>query len=480
MSLPVLDMQFSSEELRDATVRIGRDMNAAGGRALVVGGCVRDAILGYDAKDVDIEVYGVAPNRLMEILSAGFDLDLVGESFGVIKIKGLPIDVSIPRRESKKPDGSRHTDFIIRSDPHMSVEEAAGRRDFTINSMAFDILSHELIDPFEGMRDLRGGILRHTSDKFSEDALRVLRAMQFAARFDFEVAPETVELCRSIPIEGLPAERIFDEWKKLILKGQRPSQGLRFLRDCGWIRHFPELAALIGCEQDPEWHPEGDVWEHTLHVMDAFAGEKLGDEWEDLVVGFACLCHDFGKPETTAVEDGRICSREHEAVGVAPTGTFLQRMTNQADLLEQVAPLVRDHLKPLVLHKQGAGKAAIRRLALRVGRIDRLVRVARADHKGRPPKQFDGLPAGDWLLEQARLLDVHADTPKPIVLGRHLIELGCVPGPHFGTILEACFEAQLDGKWTTLAEGIEHAREIVDAAAPGTDSSAGGGHGGCG
>ena len=454
-----LQMQFTSQQLADAVPSLVSAVSAAGGRALIVGGCVRDAALGQPAKDVDIEVYGVAPDRLVSALEDRFRIDLVGQAFAVVKIKGLPIDVSIPRRESNA--GIGHKGFAVQSDSIMLIEEAVRRRDFTVNAMAFDTLSRELIDPFGGMRDLRGGILRHTSDQFAEDPLRVLRAMQFAARFDFSVASATVELCRTIEIEDLPEERVFDEWKKLIIKGRTPSRGLRFLRECEWIRYFPELEALIGCQQDPAWHPEGDVWTHTLHVMDAFARERVSDEWEDLVVGLGCLCHDFGKPGTTAIKHGRICAHGHERAGVEPARSFLQRLTRQVDVIAEVLPLVRDHLKPVTLYEQNAGYAAIRRLSLRVGRIDRLVRVTRADRQGRPPQRFDGFPEGEWLLARAQELHVADEKPQSLILGRHLIELGLEPGPHFGPILDACFEGQLDGVFSDVEEGVEYARKLV-------------------
>lgn len=454
-----MKLEFADPDLAAALGRIRRKVTAAGGRVLAVGGAVRDALLGRPAHDLDLEVFGLAPDRLRALLGEDFDLDLVGQSFGVIKIRRLPIDVSLPRRESKR--GLGHKGFEVFSDPSLSVAEAATRRDFTINAIAWDPLSGEVLDPADGARDLAAGVLRHVSEKFSEDPLRVLRAMQLAARFELEVAPETVALCRAVAPEGLARERIFEEWRKLLVLGRRPSRGLAFLRDCGWLACYPELTALVGCPQDPEWHPEGDVWTHTLHVMDAFADERLDDAWEDLVVGFGCLCHDFGKPATTEIADGRVRSPSHEPEGEAPTRSFLARFTEQERLAAAVVPLVREHLKPILLYRERAGAAAVRRLARRVGRIDRLVRVARADHRGRPPLPFDGFPAGGWLLERAGELALAAAAPEPIVMGRHLIELGLEPGPHFGPLLEACFEAQLDGVFSDLEGGLAVARELI-------------------
>jgi tRNA nucleotidyltransferase (CCA-adding enzyme) len=293
--------------------------------------------------------------------------------------------------------------------------------------------------------------------------------MQFAARFELQLAPETIELCRKVEPEGLAPERIFGEWKKLILRGVRPSLGLAFLRDCGWIRHFPELQALIGCEQNPRWHPEGDVWIHTLHCMDVFASERIGIEREDLIVGLSVLCHDLGKPATTArEEDGRITARKHEVVGVDLTRQFLGRLTGEEKLIEEVVPLVACHLAPIRLFGSDVGDAAIRRLARQVGRIDRLVRVSRADQRGRPPLVVDPFEAGEWLLERARELSVDAQPPKPLLMGRHLIELGLEPGPRFGQVLEECFSRQIEGEFDSLEAGLECARRIIaeDADAP--------------
>ncbi len=454
-----MNLDIKDPALRAALNRISQRIAQAGGRALVVGGSVRDAMLGVSAKDLDLEVFGLAPEALRNLIAEDYPLDLVGQSFGVLKIRHLPIDLAIPRRESKR--GLGHRGFAVHGDPHMTLAEAALRRDFTINALAWDPLTHELLDPTGGVADLLAGRLRHVSPKFAEDPLRVLRAMQLAARFNLQVDPATVDLCRELDHEGLAHERIFDEWKKLLLRGQQISRGLDFLRACGWVRFFPELQALIGCPQDPEWHPEGDVWVHTLHVMDAFASERLGDDWEDLVVGLACLCHDLGKPMTTALEDGRIRSRGHEEAGEAPTRALLARMTHQQRLVDEVVPLVTEHLKPTLLYKANAGPSALRRLARRVGRIDRLVRVSRADHRGRPPLPDDGFPAGSWLLTAAQTLALADQAPRPLVMGRHLLELGLRPGPQFKKLLDAVFEAQLDGRFDDLAGGIGWTRKLL-------------------
>jgi tRNA nucleotidyltransferase (CCA-adding enzyme) len=456
-----IDLSSLDAALHAQAQRIGRRVREAGGRAFLVGGSVRDALLRRPVEELDIEVFGLEPRRLRAVLEQEWGVDEVGESFAVLKLRRIAIDVSLPRRERKT--GSSHRDFEVDADPWMSIPDAARRRDFTINSMLVDLETLELEDPFGGRGDLDRRVLRHTSERFAEDPLRVLRGMQLVARFALEPAPETVVLCRRIPLEGLPPERLFDEWRKLLLQGIEISRGLEFLRDTGWVRYFPELERLIGCPQDPQWHPEGDVWIHTLHVMDAFARERVGDSWEDLVVGFACLCHDFGKPATTSRDGERIRSIGHEAAGEWPTREFLERLTRQSALHEEVVPLVRHHLKPRQLYDANASDAAVRRLANKVGRIDRLARVARADAGGRPPLPADDDAAGTWLLARAQGLALADHKPTPLVKGRHLVERGLQPGPDFGPILERCFEAQLDGAFATLGDGLAYLDQLLQA-----------------
>lgn len=439
----------------EAVLKICASVRKNGGVAYLVGGAVRDKLLGIVSKDADIEVFGIAPDALIDLLQRDFELDLVGASFGVVKIKGLDIDVAIPRRESKS--GLGHRAFSVESDPFLSLSEAASRRDFTINAIYLDPLTGTVHDPFGGEKDLRSGILRHVSEKFAEDPLRVLRGMQFAARFKLSPAPDTVAICKGISREGLPKERIFAEWEKLILKGQYPSLGLKFLRRCGWTRFFPELSALIGCKQDSKWHPEGDVWNHTLLCLDAFAAERTGDDHEDLIVGLAVLCHDFGKPATTHFVRGRLRSLGHDEFGVTPTLSFLSSMTNEERILEEVPPLVKAHMAPLALWNNKAGDAAVRRLAARVFRIDRLIRVARADilgcrKPGTPPPPPH--PSLQWLTDAAKRLDVSDSAPKPLVQGRDLIALGLSPSPQFGKILAQAYKAQIEGEFSDCPSAL--------------------------
>lgn len=443
----------------EAVREVARLAKESGGRALLVGGCVRDALLGKPAKDFDIEVYGISPDALQGILARSFRLDLVGASFGVVKLHGHDIDVAIPRRETKL--GLGHKAFSMEYDPSLSVAEAAARRDFTVNAIYRDPLTDEIVDPWNGRADLSARILRHVSDHFREDPLRVLRGMQFVARFGLRPAPETIAICREMTPEGLPSERLFEEWSKLLTKGVEISAGLEFLREVGWVKYYPELAALIGCEQAPEWHPEGDVWNHTLFCLDAFARHRKGED-DDLIVGLAVLCHDFGKPATTFYDKRvkRLRSLGHDDAGVKPTLSFLRRLTNEERILREVPPLVRCHMRPFALWKSHAGESAIRRLAAEVVRIDRLIRVAAADDEGRPP--FPSDPADiKWLADEAQRLKVADAAPAPIVRGRDLIALGLKPGVEFGRILKDCYEAQLDGAFSDLEGGVAYARSKV-------------------
>ena len=451
-----------SPKYDDAFRYIFESARKLGGMAYFVGGCVRDSLLGIEPKDFDVEVYGILPNELEDMLGKKFRVEMVGKSFGVWILKGYNIDVSVPRRERKTGEG--HKAFDIECDPFMTPADACARRDFTINAVLMDYFTGDCIDPYGGVRDLKDGIIRHTSERFSEDPLRVLRAMQFAARFSMEVAPETVELCRGIPFENLPHERVYEEWKKLLLKGVKISVGLNFLRDCGWIKYFPELAATVGCLQDPHWHPEGDVFTHTGFSLDSFAATRVGDEREDLVVGLAVLCHDFGKPLCTSVgPDGKIHSYAHDILGVSPARRFLERITKEKSLIDEVLPLVERHMSILDLWRSQAGDGAIRRLARKVIRIDRLVRVDYADRNGRAePQPEDPSPQGDWVSERAARLAVEDSAPKPIIMGRHLIQFGLRPSPEFKKILESLYEAQLDGEFSDENGGLIRLRKMLE------------------
>jgi tRNA nucleotidyltransferase (CCA-adding enzyme) len=458
-------------EIPNQVLEISKSIRERGGRALLVGGCVRDELMGQRPKDWDLEVYGVEPARLREILDRFGTVNVVGEAFTVYKL-GPHLDISIPRRERKT--GRGHRGFFIEGDSSMSIAEATSRRDFTVNAILQDPLTSEIIDPFDGRKDLDAKILRAVSPKsFPEDSLRVLRAAQFAARFQFDIDPETVTLCRSIEVTDLPAERIWGEVEKLLLRAQRPSVGLKWLRDLGAVDQlFSELKTLIDIPQEPEWHPEGDVWIHTRLTVDR-ARELIDDlpYAKQVTVMLAALAHDFGKPATTAFVDGRIRSREHEEAGVAPTENFLDRLNIHTldgyDVRAQVIALVRDHLKPGEFYKKRdeVSDGAFRRLA-RKCELDLLYRVAKADSLGRnadwvPREKWFDAAAQEWFIARARELDVSSQPPAPLLLGRHLLEMGMQPGPRVGEITKSVYEMQLDGRVQSLDDAKEAAEEMM-------------------
>jgi tRNA nucleotidyltransferase (CCA-adding enzyme) len=455
----------------DRIIRLAMTVREQGGRALLVGGCVRDDLMHRQPKDWDLEVYGIEPARLREILDQFGSVNVVGEAFTVYKLDAH-LDVSIPRRERKT--GRGHRAFFIEGDPAMSIEEAARRRDFTINAILQDPITQEILDPFQGVEDIQNKLLRAVSlGTFAEDSLRVLRAAQFAARFEFDVDTTTAELCRSIDLDDLPAERIWGEMEKLLLRAQRPSIGLTWLRQFGVLDQlFPELKALIDVPQEPEWHPEGDVWIHTLLTADQ-ARELIDDLpcAKQVTVMLAALAHDFGKPATTGFVDGRIRSREHEEAGVAPTESFLDRLNIHTldgyDVRGQVIAIVRDHLKPGEFFKKRleVSVGAFRRLARKVD-LDLLYRVAKADSLGRnadhvPREKWYTAQAQDWFIERVRELELQDGPPTPILLGRHLLEMGMQPGPRIGEITKAVYEMQLDGRIASLDEARVKAKKML-------------------
>lgn len=457
-------------QIPEMVIQLAKAVQAAGGRGLLVGGCVRDPLMGRVPKDWDLEVYGVEAVKLRTILDRFGPVNVVGQAFTVYKL-GHDLDVSIPRRERKS--GTGHRGFFIEGDPEMSFEDAARRRDFTVNAILQDPLSGEVIDPFDGRSDIEAKILRAVSaTTFGEDSLRVLRAAQFAARFEFEIEEKTLALCQTIDLSDLPSERVWGEIEKL-LTAPKPSLGVEWMRKLGAIDQlFPEIKSLIGVDQEPEWHPEGDVYVHTLLVLDR-AREVVDDlpYTRIITVMLAALAHDFGKPATTEFIEGRIRSRGHEEAGVEPTEKFLDRLNIHTmsgyDVRSQVVALVREHLKPGEFFKkrEEVGDGAFRRLARRC-ELDLLYRVAKADSLGRnakwvPREKWFDAEAQEWFINRARELDVERQPPEPILMGRHLLELGVEPGPRMGDITRAIYEMQLDGRVKDIDEAIVAAKEMI-------------------
>jgi tRNA nucleotidyltransferase (CCA-adding enzyme) len=443
--------------------RLATHVQQRGGRALAVGGFVRDRLLGRRSKDLDVEVFGIPQDRLPAVLAELGRVEPIGQAFPVYKLGA--IDVALPRRESRT--GRGHKGFTVEGDPFMSLEDAARRRDFTINAIAWDPLTGEYLDPCGGRADLERRLLRVVDrERFGDDSLRVLRALQFAARFDATLEPASAALCRTIRLDDLPSERIWGEFEKLLLVAERPSIGFALARALGVIEQLlPEMVPLYDCPQDAEWHPEGDVWTHTLMVVDE-ARRRNGDLGRAplAILMLGAMCHDLGKPATTVHVDGRIKSPGHEAAGVGPATAILDRFNihtlDGIDVRSQVLGLVTEHLRPSAFHKakDTVRDGAFRRLAARVD-LELLTRFARADCHGRAGT-FD-CSAMDWFIARARSLGVEHRPPAPILMGRHLIAMGLAPGPRMGAILKAVYEQQLDGTVTTLEEAQSAARLLI-------------------
>ena len=451
---------------------LARAVKEKGGRALLVGGSVRDEVLGVPSKDFDIEIYGLTPAAVEKIIKPLGRVDAIGQAFGILKLTkpgGLDIDISLPRSDSKI--GAGHRGFEVKVDPTMSIREAAKRRDFTFNALSKDPLTGEIFDPFGGVKDLHERRLKVTDhERFRDDPLRVFRGAQFIARFGLRSDPETLAIMQSMAsdIATLPKERIRDEWEKLLLKSEQPSLGLHTLQEVGIIApYFPELQALRGTKQEFDWHPEGDVWTHTLLVADSAAAiiryyGLTGDEARTVM--WASLCHDLGKPETTAYMNGRVRSHAHEGAGVEPTRTFLEKIGLDNDTTTKCIAIVRDHLWPTVMYlkhlqKEETSDGAFRRLARRIhpATIAELTYVAEADHRGRGPfvdpahlEQFllpDPYAAGAWVRKHAQELAIYKETPKPILQGRDLIGLGFQPGKEFGRVIALAEDLRDQKNW---------------------------------
>lgn len=446
-------------------------IEAGAADVLLVGGCVRDVLLGVASKDVDIEVYGLTYDEIMNAVSPHFRVEIVGKSFGVMKV-GHNIDIALPRTESKS--GTGHTGFDVTSDPNLSPRAAFARRDYTINALGWR-LDGTLIDYYGGRADLEKKILRATSKAFCDDPLRVLRGMQFAARFGMTMEPNTVQLCRDILPEfsTLSKERVYEEWLKWAEKGKYPSFGLDVLRQTRWIESFSELSALVSCEQNPCWHPEGDVWEHTKLVSNAMvevmetacAGGEAFTLEERTVLMFAALAHDFGKPLVSVRDEGGVIrSHGHAEAGLPRAKSFLCSMRSPNAVVERVLPLVAEHMAILNTRKLGEPSArTIRRLAVRLfpANVRLWCALCQADAMGCFPPAADRRTIrfqADVWLQAACAAEVRNEKPKPILLGRHLAPLGVASGPRMGQILAAAYEAQLDGEFSDISGAIEFLR----------------------
>ncbi|MDQ6952393.1 MAG: HD domain-containing protein [Mariprofundaceae bacterium] len=438
-----------TQQLSPTLIKLCQNIAKKGGKAWLVGGCVRDLCLGIKPKDMDLEIYGLSADNLQKITLPMGHSEQVGKHFGVLKlwVKGEAFDLALPRTEKKTHAG--HAGFDITHDIHLSPRIASLRRDFTINAMMFDPLTSERLDFHGGQKDLQCGRLRHVSPAFSEDPLRVLRAMQFAARFRLKLTPETAQLCHDLLPEAstLACSRIWGEWQKWA-HAAYPSFGLQALHDSGWLGLYPSLTPLLNCPQDSRWHPEGNAWKHTLQVCDQASfiakRENLNDKSTEYLV-FAALCHDLGKPETTFTDEaGHVHSPNHSQAGIEPSRAFLQNIAAPKWVERYVTPLVYDH----ITHLSGQPSArAIRRLAHRLepASIELWERLVEADASGRAPSP-PSRPALPWL-EKARKLESHRQKIKPIITGKFLIIRGISSGKKMGAIIQQAYEAQLDGSF---------------------------------
>lgn len=448
-------------DLTPETERVLGALRAAGGRPLIVGGAVRDGLLSrtqggtVDSMDVDIEVYGLSKEEVRKALPG--DVNEFGRAFGVFNtsLNGQDFDVALPRQDNKTGDG--HRGFVVDTDPDMPFETAFARRDFTMNAMGWDSATGELVDPLGGRADLEAGILRHPSDHFSEDPLRVLRGVQFAGRFNMEFAPETAELCQEMApaFHQLHKDGIWKQFRKLSTEGTHISKALQALHASGWESHFPGLAATRGVPQDLTWHPEGEVIVHLGMAGDqaaAIARREGLDEEETSILVLAAITHDFGKAHSTKVkEDGTITSGGHHETGVEPAQEFLAQIGAPNEYPKKILPLIREHM----CHTPGGGveisPSAVRRLLRRLDNagggptLKQWSLLVEADKAGRGEgARHTRNYVPDWLAVAERIGNETAISTT-LLKGHHLAEAGVQNRKMWAIIVSQSEEAQDDG-----------------------------------
>ncbi|MDR3550134.1 MAG: HD domain-containing protein [Candidatus Babeliales bacterium] len=426
--------------------KIAQQIHQHGGQSLLVGGAVRDLLLGIEVKDLDIEIHKVSLADLETILRMHGPISTVGKSFGVLRLHGLDIDWSLPRADSS----GRKPEVLI--NPNMSIADACRRRDLTINAMAIDLITLQLFDPFNGQEDLIHNILR-TPDPtlFIEDPLRFYRVMQFIGRFDMQPDPQLNNLCKTMDVNTVSRERIEVEFEKLFLKSKQPSLGIRWIHSLERLNTlFPELYALVGVVQEPAWHPEGDVLEHTMQSLDAAAALTSYDNATKLVLMYAALCHDLGKPETTQLKNEKLTSYGHDDAGVPIAKKLLARITHNQGLIDAVCKLVRYHMMPGQFIKSNAKPPAYKRLANKLApecTMQMLADLAYADKHGRNPNSHTPLtmplPDIDEFLKKSEGAQVRYEHEKPILLGRDIADI-IEPGPQMGEFLKRAYEIQIE------------------------------------
>ena len=426
---------------------IAKEVKEKNGKMFYVGGYVRDQIINIKNKDIDVEVFGLLSEELIEILSKYGIVDQIGCIFGIFKIHGIDVDFSMPRKE--KNIGVKHKDFEINIDPNMSTLEAARRRDFTMNSLLQDVITGEIIDHFGGIQDIQNKVIQHIDDNtFIQDELRVLRACGFAARFNFTISKDTLDLCRKLDCTNLPKERIYTEVQKVLLKSNKPSIFFEYIWQLGLLKKiFTPMDKLIGLEQSPEHHPEGDVWTHTMMVIDEAA---ILREESNYPIAFmlAAVCHDLGKITTTRHLHGKIVSYNHENE-LHLTKKFLKNITNNTDLTYAVMILVKNHMRPNILAKNKSSDKAIRKLIVdtssKLVNIQDAILLSKADRMGRSSNDLNIVNIDKWWKNKIAEVNESKTTITPLVTGRDLINLGYTEGEEMGIVLKRAFDLQING-----------------------------------
>ena len=429
------------EDVTSKAEEIAERVHAIGGSAYYVGGYVRDRLLGRDSKDIDIEVHGITEDALLELLSDMGVTASFGRSFGIHTLRGTGIDIALPRTE--RSTGQGHRQFDVSVDPFIGTEAASSRRDFTINALMQDVLTGEILDYHGGREDLEKGIIRHVSDaSFAEDPLRVLRAASFASRLGFDIADETISLCRSIDLSGLSSERVEEELAKALLRSDRPSVFFEALRQMNQLSFwFPELEALVGLPQDPLYHPEGDVWIHTMEVIDRAAALRDKTD-EPLSFMLLCLCHDFGKAVTTELIKGRYHAYQHEVKGIPVIESFLRRIVKEKSIRRYVTGMVPLHMRPNVAAFSKPSVKSTNRLFYEAASPGDLVYFAICD---KPVLAGEENFTGDSDFLWERLSVFEATMAKPHITGKDLIEAGISPGEELGRLLDYALKLRLAG-----------------------------------
>ncbi len=435
-----------TDKNKEMAHKIAEAVSAAGGRTFYVGGYVRDQILGRDNKDIDIEVHNIPVRTLEEILDGLGERLMMGASFGIMGLRHYEIDVAMPR--SEKATGRGHKDFEVFVDPFIGMEKAAVRRDFTMNALMQDVLSGEILDFFGGVEDIHNRFIRHVNDRtFTEDPLRVFRAAQFAARFGFTVAENTTALSSTVDVTALPGERILGELEKALLKAKKPSIFFEELRKMDQLSvWFPEAEALIGVEQDPVHHPEGDVWMHTMLVLDR-AAELRDQAKEPLWFMLSALCHDFGKALVSFGDDGRIHAYGHEREGLPLVHRFLERITREVRANEYILNMTELHMQPNRNAEHDSRKKSFMKMFDRSVCPEDLLLLAKADALGRGISEAEISAYAETETSLREILaEYHELMSRPYLRGRDLIEAGVEPGPLMGEGLEFAHKIRLAGR----------------------------------